>query len=168
MVARAGPAICGYWQTSNANRAAPAAPPDRSDPAASRSARRHDQAFRGYHHPAAVLSADGVDATEPRHHIALIDLDEAHTSFDERGPAMDVAHHPSVDGARLGRLVHCRWWRQHRAGHILGRSLAAGKTLECVDGFGQLGRRLGLRALDAVDALADPSELGRRVAVGGI
>src|SRR5947208_9956120 len=153
MMAQAEPGIRGFWQTSNAKRAAPRRRPIRNDLAASRSARRHDQAFRSYHHPAAVLSADRVDATEPRHDIALIHLDEAHTSFDERSPAMDIAHHPSVDGARLARLVHCRWRRQHRAGHILGCSLAAGKTLECVDRFGELGRRFGLRALDTVDAL---------------
>ena len=58
--------------------------------------------------------------------------------------------------------------RCERAGDVLGRSFAARKTLERIDGFGELGRRLGLAALDAVDAFADPAELGGRVAVGGI
>src|SRR5439155_26376925 len=118
MMAQAEPGIRGFWQTSNAKRAAPRRRPIRNDLAASRSARRHDQAFRRYHQPAAVLSADRVDATEPRHDIALIDLDEAHTSFDERSPAMNIAHYPSVDGARLARSVHCPCPRTLRAGPI--------------------------------------------------
>src|SRR5262249_55505918 len=49
-----------------------------SEAAIPRSARRHDQASRGHHDPAAVLPADCVDTPEPRHDVAPINLDEAH------------------------------------------------------------------------------------------
>src|SRR5262249_54070802 len=88
-----------------ANRRRPPTPPERKDPLVARSARRHDEAFRGHHHPAAVLFADGIHPTEPGHDVALIDLDNAHAAFDEGGPAINVAHHPSFDRGRL-RLVH--------------------------------------------------------------
>src|SRR5262249_54618330 len=152
--------------TANGRR--PQTPPARTDPAIGRSARWHDEAFWGHHHPAAVLLADRIHATEPRHDVALIDLDDAHAAFDEGSPAINIAHHPSFDRHRLGRLVQPARGRHDRAGHILGCGLAARKTLEGVEGLGELGRRLGLTALDAVDALADPAELGARVAVGGI
>src|SRR5215831_15739035 len=130
--------------------------------AVARSACRHDEAFRGHHHPASILLADGIHPTEPGHDVALIDLDDAHAAFDEGSPAINVAHHPSFDRGRL-RLVQPARGRCDRAGNVLGRSFAARKTLERVEGFGELGRRLGLTALDAVDALADPGELGARV-----
>src|SRR5439155_15398324 len=150
-----------------ANGRRPQTPPERKDPLVARSACRHDEAFRGHHHPAAILLADGIHPTEPGYDVALVDLDDAHAAFDEGGPAINVAHHPSVDHGRL-RLVQPARGRCERAGDVLGRSFAARKTLERIDGFGELGHRLGLAALDAVDAFADPAELGGRVAVGGI
>src|SRR5262249_57421013 len=103
-------------------------------------ARWHDEAFWGHHHPAAVLLADRIHATEPRHDVALIDLDDAHAAFDEGSPAINIAHHPSFDRHRLGRLVQPPRGRRHRAAAIP-------------------------TALDAVDALADPGELGARLPV---
>src|ERR1700756_2898383 len=152
---------------AESKRAASADAAREKDPPVARSACRHDEAFRGHHHPAAILLADGIHPTEPGHDVALIDLDDAHAAFDERGPAINVAHHPSFDRGRL-RLVGPARGRCERAGDVLGRSFAARKTLERIDGFGELVRRLGLAALDAVDAFADPAELGARVAVGRI
>src|SRR5947208_7026919 len=141
------------------------APPERKtggSPAAgvgkSRSVRGRDQAFRGHHDPAAVLLADRVDAAQPRHDIALIDLDEAHSAFDERGAATDIAHHPAFDLAGLARR------RGHdRAGRVLGRDgeFSAGNLIGCIEGFAELAW-IGVRALDTLDALADPGELRRR------
>src|SRR5262249_24060865 len=141
------------------NRRRPQTPPERKDPLLDRSARRHDEAFRGHDHPAAVLLADRIHPTEPGHHVALIDLDDAHGALAGGSPAITVAPPPSSDRGRL-RLVQPARGRCDRAGNVLGRSFAARKTLERVEGFGELGRRLGLTALDAVDALADPGELG--------
>src|SRR5262245_4967783 len=146
-----------------ANGRRPQTPPARTGPAIGRSARWHDEAFWGHHHPAAILLADRIHATEPGHDVALIDLDDAHAAFDEGSTAINIAHHPSFDRCRLGRLVRPARGRHDRAGDILGCGLAARKTLERVEGLGGLGRRLGLTALDAVDALADPAELGARV-----
>src|SRR5262249_43092185 len=154
--------------TAEKNRRRPQTPPPRKDPAVDRSARRHDKALRGHHHPAAILLADRIHATEPGHDVALIDLDDAHAAFDEGSPAINVAHYPSFDRRGLRWLVEPARGRYDRAGDILGCGLAARKTLERVKRLGELGRRLGLTALDAVDALADPAELGARVAVGGI
>src|SRR5215510_11824433 len=57
--------------TAEKNRRRPQTPPARKDPAVDRSARRHDKALRGYHHPAAILLADRIHATEPGHDVAL-------------------------------------------------------------------------------------------------
>src|SRR5262249_2457635 len=102
-----------------ANGRRPPTPPERKDPLVARSARRHDEAFRGHHHPVAVLLADGIHPTEPGHHVALIDLDGAHAAFDEGGPAINVAHHPSFDRGRL-RPVHSTRRRRERASDVLG------------------------------------------------
>ena len=61
------------------------------------SAARRDQAPRGHDDPAAILLADGIDAPQPGHEIALLHLDNAHPAFDQRGPAMDVTHDPTLD-----------------------------------------------------------------------
>src|SRR5262249_55530992 len=143
-----------------ANGRRPQTPPPRTDPAIGRSARWHDEAFWGHHHPAAILLADCIHATEPGHDVALIDLDDTHAAFDEGSPAINIAPPPPFARRRLGRLVQPARGRHDRAGDILGCGLAARKTLERVEGLGGLGRRLGLTALDAVDALADPAELG--------
>src|SRR5262249_60680325 len=95
-------------------------------------------------------------------------LDAAHAPSNEGGATKNTAPPPPSAPPRLRRLVECARGRHDRAGDVLGCGLAAGKTLERVDGLGELGRRLGLTALDAVDALADPGELGARVAAGGI
>src|SRR5258705_76912 len=65
------------------NRRRPRTPPEKTDRTLGRSTRRHDEALRGHHHPAAVLLADRVHATQPRHNVALIDLDDAHAAFDD-------------------------------------------------------------------------------------
>src|SRR5947209_1860993 len=148
-------------------QSATGAPPERKtggSPAAgvskSRSVRGRDQAFRGHHDPAAVLLADRIDPAQTRHDIALIDLDEAHAAFDERGAATDVAHHPAFDLAGLARR------RGHdRAGRVLGRDgeFSAGNLIGCIEGFAELAW-IGVRALETLDALADPGELRRRSA----
>src|SRR5262249_58760436 len=129
-----------HGPTADSKRAASADAAREKRCGARRSARWHDEAFWGHHHPAAVLLADRIHATEPRHDVALIDLDDAHAAFDEGSPAINVAHHPSFDRRRLRLLVEPARGRYDRAGDILGRGLAARKTLERVEGLGELSR----------------------------
>src|SRR5262249_11982753 len=79
---------------------------------------------------------------------------------------MNIAYHPAFDSPALGKPRR----RQDRPGHIFrgGCGLAAGQTLDRIDRLVELGDRLDLSTLDAVDALADPGDLRRDVASRGI
>ena len=62
----------------------------------SRSA-RDDQPLAGDDHPAAVLTADRIDAADARDGVAGIDLVKATAALDQRAAIGDVAQHPAVD-----------------------------------------------------------------------
>src|SRR4029078_1852906 len=125
-----------------------------------------DQTPGGHHHPAAILLADRIHPPEPGHEVALLDLDNSHPAFDQSGAAMDIAHDPSLHPRFRRRLIWpirvCWWRRRDRARDFLGlcAAVAARHSIEHLDGFVELGRRLSLNALDAFDALANPGELG--------
>ena len=65
-------------------------------------------------------SSHGCHSSEARHEIALLDFDNAHPAFDQSGPAMDIAHDPSLE-PRFRRLVwSIRWRRRDRARNLFG------------------------------------------------
>src|SRR6185295_7372728 len=135
------------------------------------SARLMDHAARGDDDPAAVLLADGVDAAQPRHDVALVDLDDAHAAFAIGGAAADLAYRPPLDAARrLQRLGEHGLRRRDRAGGVPGR-IGVGAPLEAVERLDRLGEprhRLRLRALHTLHPLADFGELLVGAAMTGV
>ena len=59
--------------------------------------RRDNQALAGDHDPAAVLTADRIDAAKARHGIAGIDFVDASPPLDQRAAIGDVAQAPAFD-----------------------------------------------------------------------
>src|SRR4051812_16883503 len=131
------------------------------------STRRSDQAFAGDDHPAAVLTPDLLDAAGARQGRARLHLDDAATAF-YQGHAIEHFADDVVfqnDGLGLG------FWRRHRAGHVAvrlcRRASAFFEPLNRLADLANLRRGLRLRALGALEALADLAEL-RGGGLGGL
>src|SRR6266545_2098643 len=135
----------------------PLAARDIATKGATESARGGDETLGGDHDPAPVLLADRVDAADAGNRVAGFDLDHAETpALDDGHSAIDVAHDPARDDRRRRRLRigGRRLWRRHRAGGLAGgqRVDALLQAFQRLDRLGELGSRLGLGALDAVEA----------------
>ena len=65
-----------------------------------RLAQRGNAAARGHHDPASILAADRVDAADPRHHVAGLDLDHTEAALNHRHAAVDLDHAPARNARR--------------------------------------------------------------------
>src|SRR6478752_6780719 len=76
---------------------------------------RDNQSPAGDDDPTTILLADRVDAAEPRHRIAGVNLIDAAASFDQRTAIGDVAQYPTVDRGQT-RYFRLRRWQRHWRG----------------------------------------------------